>query len=155
MLIESIRENRDIITGTPYKFVDALKELAKHHLIMDLGVKPTRQPLHPLKAERNTIGEEQIRAPAAGSADILQQLIKSTNPILVLKKNGTRRMCLDYTALHAVMPFGLHNTTTIYRWQMNNCFQQQLAVNPDDRDVVKQRSIITGQEVGFSGVRKT
>ena len=92
MRIEFVRENRDIIIGTPYKFIDASKELAEHHLIMDFGVKLTKQSS------------------------------RFTNPVLVLQKNGTRRMCLDYTALRAAMPFGLHNAAAIYRWQMDNCF---------------------------------
>ena len=96
--------------------------LVEHHSIKYLGVKSTPQPLHPIQDERSTIGEEQIQALIAGSSDALQQSRRITNPVLVLKKNGTRRMCLDYTTLRAVMPFGLHNATVIYRWQMHRCF---------------------------------
>ena len=72
------------------------RELAEHHLKTDPKLKPVKQFLCRFNDERrDAIGEEIARILAAG---FIMEVFYSewlANPVLVLKKNGTWRMCID------------------------------------------------------------
>ena len=75
-------------------------ELAEHTLNVDPKFKPVKQFLRRFNEERcKAIGEEVARLLAAGFIVEVFHPEWLANPVLVLKKNGTRRMCLDYTDL--------------------------------------------------------
>ena len=66
------------------------RELAEHTLNIDPKFKPVKQFLRRINEERRkAIGEEVAQLLASG---------------LVLKKNGTWRMCVDYTDLNKACP---------------------------------------------------
>src|SRR4051812_4014130 len=72
--------------------------LAKHTLNVDPKYKPVRQFLRQFNEERRkAIGEEVARLLAAGFIIEVFHPKWLANPVLVLKKNGTWRMCVDYT----------------------------------------------------------
>jgi hypothetical protein len=74
------------------------RELAEHSLKVDPKLKPIRQFLHRFNDERRkAIGEEIARLLAAGFIVEVFHPKWLANPILVLKKNRTWRMCIDYT----------------------------------------------------------
>ena len=81
------------------------RELAEHHLNVDKSAKPVKQSLRRFHEERRkAIGEEIARLLAAG---FIMEVIHPkwlANPVLVLKKNGTWRMCIDFTALNRACP---------------------------------------------------
>ena len=80
------------------------RELAEHTLI-DPKFKPVRQFLRPFNEERRkAIGEEVARLLAAGFIVEVFHPEWLANPVLVLKKNGTWRMCVDYTDLNKACP---------------------------------------------------
>ncbi|KAK1647589.1 hypothetical protein QYE76_065394 [Lolium multiflorum] len=59
----------------------------------------------PLRQERRkAIGEEIVRLLAAGFIMEVLHPDWLTNPVLVLKKNGSWRMCIDYTSLNKACP---------------------------------------------------
>ena len=71
------------------------RELAEHTLNIDPKFKPARQFLRRSNEERRkAIGEE-----VAGFIVEVVHTEWLANPVLVLKKNGTWRMCVDYTDL--------------------------------------------------------
>ena len=71
------------------------REFAEHHLNVDPKAKPIQEYLRRFNEERRkAIGEEVARLLAAGF--IVE--------VLVLKKNGTFRMCIDYTDLNRACP---------------------------------------------------
>ena len=77
-----------------------LRELAEHTLNIDPKFKPVRQFLRRFNEERRkAIGEEVARLLAAGFIVEVFHPEWLANPVLVLKKNGTWRMCVDYTDL--------------------------------------------------------
>ena len=74
------------------------RELAEHTLNIDPKFKPVRQFLWRFNEERRkAIGEEVARLLAAGFIVEVFHPEWLANPVLVLKKNGTWRMCVDYT----------------------------------------------------------
>ena len=78
-----------------------LRELADHNLNIDPKFKPVRQFLQWFNEERRkAIGEEVARLLAAGFIIEVFHPEWLANPVLVLKKNGTWRMCVDYTDLN-------------------------------------------------------
>jgi len=81
------------------------RELAEHHLKTDPNLKPVKQFLRRFNDERrDAIGEEIARLLAAGFIIEVFHPEWLANPVLVLKKNGTWRMCVDYTDLNKACP---------------------------------------------------
>ena len=81
------------------------RELAEHTLNIDLEFKPVKQFLHHFNEERQkAIGEEVARLLAAGFIVEVFHPEWLANPALVLKKDGTWRMCVDYTDLNKACP---------------------------------------------------
>ena len=73
------------------------RELAEHTLNIDPKFKPVRQFLRWFNEERHkAIGEEVARLLAAGFIVEIFHPERLSNPVLVLKKNDTWRMCVDY-----------------------------------------------------------
>jgi hypothetical protein len=84
--------------GVPRKF-------AEHKLHVRPDAKPVKQPLRRFSEEkRRTIGEEIARLLAAGFIMEVFHPDWLANPVLVLKKNKTWRMCIDYTSLNKACP---------------------------------------------------
>ena len=79
--------------------------LAEHTLNIDPKYKPVRQFLRRfIEKRRKAIGEEAARLLAAGFIVEVFHPEWLANPVLVLKKNGTWRMCVDYTDLNKACP---------------------------------------------------
>jgi len=77
------------------------RELAEHTLNIDPKYKPSRQFLRRFNKERRkAIGEEVARLLAAGFIVEVFHPEWLANPVLVLKKNDTWRMCVDYMDLN-------------------------------------------------------
>jgi hypothetical protein len=80
-------------------------ELAEHSLHVRPDAKPINQPLRCFAEEkRKAIGEEIARLLAAGLIMEVFYLDWLANLVLVLKKNNTSRMCIDYTSLNKACP---------------------------------------------------
>jgi hypothetical protein len=81
------------------------RELAQHSLHVRPDAKPVkRSPRHFAEEKRKAIGEEIARLLAAGFIMEVFYTGWLANPILVLKKNNTWRMCIDYTSLNKACP---------------------------------------------------
>ena len=81
------------------------RELAEHTLNIDPKFKPVRQFVCRFNEERRkAIGEEVARLLAAGFIVEVFHPEWLANPVVVLKKNGTWRMCVDYTDLNKACP---------------------------------------------------
>ena len=77
------------------------RELAEHTLNTDPKFRPVKQFLWRFNEERRkVIGEEVARLLAGGFIVEVFHPELLANPVLVLKKNGTWRMCVDYTDLN-------------------------------------------------------
>jgi len=82
-----------------------LREVTEHALHVALSLKPTKQCLHHFDDERHrAIGEEITKLLAAGFIKEVYHSDCLANPVLVKKKNGKLRMCVDYTGLNKACP---------------------------------------------------
>ena len=80
-------------------------ELAEHTLNIDPKFKPVQQILRRFNEERcKAIGEEVARLLAEGFIVEVFHPEWLANPVLVFKKNGTWRMCVDYIDLNKACP---------------------------------------------------
>ena len=78
-------------------------EVAKHALCLVLGSKPTKQCLHHFDDERcRAIGEEVTKLLAARFIKEVYHSDWLANPVLIKKKTGKWRMCIDYIGLNKV-----------------------------------------------------
>ena len=81
------------------------RKLAEHRLNVDPKFKPVKQYLCCFNEERRkTIGEELAWLLAARFIIEVFHPEWLANPVLVLKKNGTWCMCIDYTDLNKACP---------------------------------------------------
>src|SRR4051812_38497059 len=81
------------------------RELIEHNLNIDPKLKSVKQFLRRFNDERrNAIGEEIARLLAAGFIMEVYYPEWLENPVLILKKNETWRMCIDYTDLNKAYP---------------------------------------------------
>ena len=82
-----------------------LQEVAEHALRLILGSKPTKQCLcHFDDERRRAIDEDVAKLLAAG---FIREVFHSdwlANPVLIKKKTGKFRMCVDYTGLNKACP---------------------------------------------------
>ena len=81
------------------------RELTAHTVNIDPKFKPVKQFLCRFNEERRkAIGEEVARLLVAGFIIEVFHPEWLANPVLVLKKNDTWRMCVDYTDLNKAYP---------------------------------------------------
>ena len=81
------------------------REVAEHELRILPGSKPVQQRLRRFDDEGcRAIGEEIAKLLAASFIKEAYHSDWPSNPVLVKKKNGQWRMCVDYTSLNKVCP---------------------------------------------------
>ena len=82
-----------------------LREVIEHALKIRLGSKLMKQHLCSFdEGKRRAINEEITKLLAAGFIKEVYQLEWLANPILVRKKSGKWRMCVDYMGLNKACP---------------------------------------------------
>jgi len=82
-----------------------LREVAEHALNIHPGSKPVRQRLCCFdEKKRRTIGEEIVKLSTAGFIKEVYHPEWLANPVLVRKKSGKWRMCVDYIGLNKACP---------------------------------------------------
>jgi putative transposase len=81
------------------------RELAKHSLDVSKTAKPVKQKLHHFAKDRKeVIRVEVLKVLAAGFIRECKNPVWLANPVLVPKKTGQWRMCIDYTDLNHHCP---------------------------------------------------
>jgi hypothetical protein len=81
------------------------RDVAEHSLDIRAGVRPVKQPLRRFDEEkRRAIGEEIHKLMAVGFIKEVFHPEWLANPVLVKKKGGKWRMCVDYTGLNKACP---------------------------------------------------
>jgi hypothetical protein len=81
------------------------RDVAEHSLDIRAGARPVKQHLRRFDEEkRRAIGEEVHKLMAAGFIKEVFHPEWLANPVLVKKKGGKWRMCVDYTVLNKACP---------------------------------------------------
>ena len=105
MLVDFLRANVDMFAWSPSDMPGIPREVAEHALDIRAGSRPARQRLRRFDEEkRRAIGEEVQKLVAAGFIKEVFHPEWLANPVLVRKKSGKWRMCVDYTGLNKACP---------------------------------------------------
>jgi hypothetical protein len=105
MLIDFLRANINIFAWSPSDMPDIPREVAEHALEIRAGSKPVKQHLRRFDEEkRKVISEEIHKLLEVGFIKEVHHLEWLANPVLVKKKSGKWRMCVDYTSLNKACP---------------------------------------------------
>jgi hypothetical protein len=105
VLVDFLRANADIFAWSPSNMPGIPRELAEHSLDILPHSRTVQQRLRRFDEEqRRAIGAELWKLLEAGFIKEVFHPTWLANPVLVKKKNGKWRMCVDYTSLNKACP---------------------------------------------------
>jgi hypothetical protein len=105
VLVTFLRANAEVFAWSPSDMPGIPRDVAEHSLDIRAGARPVKQPLRRFDEEkRRVIGEEIHKLTVAGFIKEVFHPEWLANPVLVKKKGGKWRMCVDYTGLNKACP---------------------------------------------------
>jgi hypothetical protein len=105
VLVDFLRANAEIFVWSPSDMPNIPRDVAEHSLDIRAGARPVKQHLHRFDEEKHrAIGEEVHKLMVAGFIKEVFHPKWLANPVLVKKKGGKWRMCVDYTGLKKACP---------------------------------------------------
>jgi hypothetical protein len=104
MLIDFLRVNVDIFTWSPSKMLGIPREVVQHALEIRASSKTVKQRLRHFDMKHKVIDEEIHKLLDAGFIKEVHHPEWLANPVLVKKKSGKWRMCVDYISLNKACP---------------------------------------------------
>jgi hypothetical protein len=104
-LTSFLRDNTDIFAWSPSDMPGVPRELAEHRLEVNKTARPIKQKLRRFAKDRKQAIEVEVcKLLVAGFIRECQQPVWLANPVLVPKKTGGLRMCINYTDLNKHCP---------------------------------------------------
>jgi hypothetical protein len=101
VLVDFLHANAEVFAWSPSDMSGIPRDVAEHSLDIRAGARPVKQHLCRFdEKKRRAIGEEVHKLMAAGFIKEVFHPEWLANPILVKKKGGKWRMCVDYTSLN-------------------------------------------------------
>jgi hypothetical protein len=105
VLVDFLRTNVEVFAWSPSDMPGIPRDVAEHSLDIRAGARPVKQTLRRFDEEkRRAIGEEIHKLLAAGFIKEVFHPEWLANPVLVRKKDGKWRMCVDYTGINKACP---------------------------------------------------
>jgi hypothetical protein len=101
VLVDFLRANVVVFAWSPSDMPGIPRDVAEHSLDIRAGARPVKQTLCRFDEEkRRAIGEEIHKLLVAGFIKEVFHPEWLANPVLIRKKDGRWRMCVDYTGLN-------------------------------------------------------
>jgi hypothetical protein len=105
VLIDYLRANAETFAWSLSDMPGIPRDVAEHSLDIRAGARPVKQPLRHFDEEkRRAIGEEIHKLMVVGFIKEVFHPEWLTNLVLMKKKGGKWRMCIDYTGLNKACP---------------------------------------------------
>jgi len=105
VLVDFLRANADMFAWSPSDMPGIPREVAEHSFKIRAGSKLVKQRLRRFNEEKcKIIGEEIHKLLTARFIKEVHHPDWLANRVLVKKKNGKMRMCVDYTSLNKACP---------------------------------------------------
>ena len=100
-LIGFLRENMDMFAWDAYEALEVDPSFICHHLNVNPSVTPKKQPpQRPSKEHANAVRNEVIKLKEAGAIKEVFYLKWLANTVVIKKKSGKWRVCVDFTNLN-------------------------------------------------------
>ena len=104
-LIEFLKRNIDVFPWNAYEAPGIDPEFICHHLKVNPLITPRKQPpRHPSKEHAEAMREEVTRLKQAGTIKEVFYPEWLANTVVVKKKSGKWRVCVDFTDLNKTFP---------------------------------------------------
>ena len=104
-LLKLLMKNRDVFAWSVYDVSGVSPDLVCHALNIGPEHKPIAQKRRKLAPERATIVLEEVEhLLASGTIREVHYLVWLSNTVVVKKKNGKWRVCIDFTDLNKACP---------------------------------------------------
>ena len=104
-LIEFLRRNIDVFAWNAYEAPGVDPDFICHHLKVNPLITPKKQPpRHPSKEHAEAVREEVTKLKQAGAIKEVFYPEWLANTVVVKKKSGKWRMCVDFTNLNKACP---------------------------------------------------
>ena len=104
-LFDFLRENMDVFAWDAYKAPGVDPNFICHHLNVNPSVTPKKQPLwRPSKEHTNAVRDEVMKLKKAGAIKEVFYPEWLANTVVVKKKSGKWRVCVDFTDLNKACP---------------------------------------------------
>ena len=146
-MIDFLKQNASTFTWATLDMRGINPAITSHELNVDPTTKPVRQKRRKLSPERiKAVNEEVERLLAAGSIAKVRYPEWLANPIIVKKKNGKWRICVDYSDLNKACPKDIYPLPHIDRLVKSTAGNElltfidafsgynQIMMHPDDRE---------------------
>ena len=104
-LIEFLRRKIDVFAWNAYEALGVDLEFICHHLKVDPLITPRKQPpRRPSKEHAEAMQEKVMKLKQAGAIKEVFYLEWLANTVVVKKKSGKWRVCVDFTDLNKACP---------------------------------------------------
>ena len=104
-LIGFLRENMDVFAWDAYEAPGVDSNIICHHLNVNSSITPKKQPSRcPLKEHADAVRDEVMKLKRAGAIKEVFYPEWLANTVVVKKKSGKWRVCVDFTDLNKVCP---------------------------------------------------
>ena len=104
-LVELLRKNVDVFAWDAYEAPDLNPEFICHHLNVDPSATPKKQPpRRPSNEHVEAIKSEVVKLKQAGAIKEIFYPQWLANTVVVKKKTGKWRVCVDFTDLNKACP---------------------------------------------------
>ena len=104
-LVEFLSKNIDVFAWNAYEAPGVDSSFICHHLNVNPSITPKKQsPRCSSKEHADTVRDKVMKLKQAGAIKEVFYLEWLTNNVVVKKRNGKRRVCVDFTDLNKACP---------------------------------------------------
>lgn len=104
-LVKFLRANKEVFAREPNQLVGVPRGVIEHHLRVCPNVRPVKQKARRQSTEKQPfIVQETRKLEAPGVIREVRYPEWPANPVVVPKKGGKERMCVDFTNLNKACP---------------------------------------------------
>jgi hypothetical protein len=104
-LVSCLSRNKDVFAWSALDLVRVSRTIIEHSLGIDPSVHPKKQRLHKMSDEKTEAAKDEVyRLLEANFIEPIAYPMWLANVVMVQKKSGKWRMCIDFTSLNKACP---------------------------------------------------